>query len=309
MATDLGPEFSEKYNAISNKLKKRFMRKPNVSEATDEFTELALQCEHAEQPPYAGLCYIGAARCEGSIGNTIGEAEYLLMSARQFMKAELKLSSLRCINPGKENLEAAISCYSHSSKRYPEKSSLKSCINLEVANNLEQLGHYSEAAVYYQNALENNANNPGYKLICYTNMASAYVKDGKYEEALRIYEKIDELANEFSYSFEIKMCEINRLFLYLIVQPSPKVITESMEKLIERYTLDIDNDNPKFEGDSLSLCNPLPELTLFVQSILTACKVGDTQALISLRSEMKDFLNIEQQDLMRVLIQTYECIN
>lgn len=84
------------------------MRKPNVSEATEEFCDLALQCEHAEQPPYAGLCYIGAARCEGSIGNTIGEAEYLLMSARQFMKAELKLSSLRCINPGKENLEVLL---------------------------------------------------------------------------------------------------------------------------------------------------------------------------------------------------------
>lgn len=81
------------------------MRKPNISEATEEFSNLAVQCELAEQPPFAGICYLEAAKCETSIGNTVGSAEYLLMSARQFMKAELKLSSLKCVSPGRENLE------------------------------------------------------------------------------------------------------------------------------------------------------------------------------------------------------------
>lgn len=49
-----------------------------------------------------------------------------------------------------------------------------------------------------------------------------------------------------------------------------------------------------------------PDLTLYLQSILNACKIGDIQTLINLRSEIKDFLNIEQQDLMRVLIDRYE---
>lgn len=51
-------------------------------------------------------------------------------------------------------------------------------MNLEVADSLEQLGRFSEAIAYYQNALENNNENVGHKLICYSNMASAYIKEG-----------------------------------------------------------------------------------------------------------------------------------
>lgn len=81
------------------------MRKPNVLEATNEFNSLAIECEHAEQPTFAGHAYIGAAKCENSAGNFLGEAEYYLSAARQFMKAESQLSSLKCYSPARENLE------------------------------------------------------------------------------------------------------------------------------------------------------------------------------------------------------------
>lgn len=84
---------------------RRFMRKPNVSEATNEFIALAIQCEHSEQPTFAGHCYVGAAKCEASIGNFLGEAEHYMAAARQFMRAEKKLWSLRFCSPDRENLE------------------------------------------------------------------------------------------------------------------------------------------------------------------------------------------------------------
>lgn len=81
------------------------MRKPNIAEATNEFNALAIQCEHSEQPAFAGHAYIGAAKCESAAGNFLGEAEYHLAAARQFMKAEMKLSSMKFYSPLRENLE------------------------------------------------------------------------------------------------------------------------------------------------------------------------------------------------------------
>lgn len=81
------------------------MRKPNISEATNEFIALAIQCEHSEQPAFAGQTYIGAAKCEASAGNVLGEAEQYIAAARQFMKAEKKLSALKFHSPDRESLE------------------------------------------------------------------------------------------------------------------------------------------------------------------------------------------------------------
>lgn len=81
------------------------MRKPNIAEATNAFNALAIQCEHSEQPTFAGHSYIGAAKCEASAGNFLGEAECYLAAARQFMTAEIKLSILKSYSPDRENLE------------------------------------------------------------------------------------------------------------------------------------------------------------------------------------------------------------
>lgn len=81
------------------------MRKPNISEATNEFIALAIQCEHSEQPAFAGHAYVGAAKCEATAGNFLGEAEHYLAAARQFMKAEKKLKMLKFYSPDRENLE------------------------------------------------------------------------------------------------------------------------------------------------------------------------------------------------------------
>lgn len=81
------------------------MRKPNVSEATNEFIGLAIQCEHSEQPSFAGQTYVDAAKCEALAGNHLGEAEQYLAAARQFVKAEQKLLALKFFSPDRENLE------------------------------------------------------------------------------------------------------------------------------------------------------------------------------------------------------------
>lgn len=59
-------------------------------------------------PVYAGLCWIAAARCEGSLGNIPGESNCLIRSARQFLNAELKDARLGCTSPSSENLQVLL---------------------------------------------------------------------------------------------------------------------------------------------------------------------------------------------------------
>lgn len=85
-----GADILTKYQIISNKLKKRFLRKPNVTEASDQFCGLAIECEQKELWQYAGLCYLAAARCHGTLKNTSSEINLLIKAGRQFLTAEKK---------------------------------------------------------------------------------------------------------------------------------------------------------------------------------------------------------------------------
>ena len=65
-----GQEFLTEYRSISNKLKKRFLRRPNVSEASDHFRQLGRKLEEAEEPQYAAFCHLATSRCEQTVGNS-----------------------------------------------------------------------------------------------------------------------------------------------------------------------------------------------------------------------------------------------
>ena len=53
-----GQEFLTEYRAISNKLKKRFLRRPNVSEASDHFRQLGKRLDDTDEPQYAAFCHL-----------------------------------------------------------------------------------------------------------------------------------------------------------------------------------------------------------------------------------------------------------
>ena len=60
-----GQEFLTEYRNISNKLKKRFLRRPNVSEASDQFRQLGKRLEDGDEPQYAAYCHLatGSLAC------------------------------------------------------------------------------------------------------------------------------------------------------------------------------------------------------------------------------------------------------
>lgn len=102
----------QEYKAISAKLKRKFLRRPNVSEASLHFQQLSLRLQDEECLNYAGLCQLGVARCEHSVGYIVGELKGLTQAARFFLEAE-KDGEFHHIPGYGENLAAAIHCYGH----------------------------------------------------------------------------------------------------------------------------------------------------------------------------------------------------
>lgn len=69
---------------------------------------LATECEQKELWQYAGLCWLAAARCQGTLENTSSEINLLVKAGRQFLTAEKKDNDIGCPSIGQENIQ--VSC-------------------------------------------------------------------------------------------------------------------------------------------------------------------------------------------------------
>ncbi|XP_013396812.2 factor VIII intron 22 protein-like [Lingula anatina] len=105
-------DYLGRYRSISNKLKKRFLKKPNVAEGSEQFASLGKTFRQQECQQYAGFCSLAQARCEHTLANPAGEAQALTEAGRAFMEAEMADRELDC-PCFEENLTAAINCYGH----------------------------------------------------------------------------------------------------------------------------------------------------------------------------------------------------
>ncbi|KAJ8714825.1 hypothetical protein PYW08_004806 [Mythimna loreyi] len=289
MSTDLSASFNEQYMNINTKMKKRFMRKPNISEATNEFIALAIQCEHSDQPAFAGHAYVGAAKCEASVGHFLGEAEHFLSAARQFMKAEKKLKSLKFYSADRENLEAAIGCYIQALNKYPEKSPIRTSILMELASDLIELNHKLEASSYYEQAID-TVTESTMKTICLRNLLNLRIDCGKYDIALEIANKIADSTN--IHEDILAEVQVSRILLTLVVRPPEDSKPPSLKQLL----VDLMND---IESDAIPLNT---DLRLKLQSIMISHTTGDIQSLISVTADTKQFLTLQQVELLHKLI-------
>ncbi len=91
---------------------RRFLRRPNVSEANEAFSRLSRRLRDDDEPAYEALCQLAVARCEQSVGNGPAEAEALVAASRSFLRAEEKVRGVGCPS-FEEHLAAAIHSYNH----------------------------------------------------------------------------------------------------------------------------------------------------------------------------------------------------
>lgn len=187
------------YRAISAKLRRRFLKKPNVSEASEQFGSLAKELKRQECQPYAGFCCLAKARCENTLSNSTGEVEGLTEAARLFLDAEKINLELRC--PAfEEHLTESLHLYNqainvHCSQGNP---ALGACLCLEVADALRSMHRSSEAMVHYQHAAELQHLNPIDALHSMTLVASCKIDAGK--TSLHPAYTIDENRSSENYS-------------------------------------------------------------------------------------------------------------
>ncbi|CAN8007837.1 unnamed protein product, partial [Ixodes pacificus] len=148
-------DFMVHYKNISSKLKKRFLRKPNLAEVSDQYTALGKQLQHLDCPHYAGMCSLAAAKCEQSTGNAAAEAQSLAQGARQFFEAEASNHALLCPSLD-EHLANALHCYSRAVDLYIElpEPALAAALCMEAAHKLRSIERSALAVSFLQRAVK-----------------------------------------------------------------------------------------------------------------------------------------------------------
>ncbi|XP_072889681.1 40-kDa huntingtin-associated protein [Hemitrygon akajei] len=307
MAADA--DFLHRYRAVSNKLKKRFLRKPNVAEASEQFGQLAKELKQEECLQYAGFCNLAVARCEQTLFNAPGEALALTDAARLFLQAEKETQKLRC--PGfEEHLQAATNCYSFAIKVYIELNQpvMAASLCLELGNALKEMNKPGEASVYYQRAAELQSQVPIECLLSLGKVASCKIITRDYDGALAVFTEMQLMAQEKGLQLPgtnapvgafvdvTARCEVSRVLLLMLLQPPPQKLLPEHAQTLEKY------DWESF--DSHSQVNNLPEnVFLLLQSVVMACQEKDLESLKVLQVELWPLLTPEQNHLLHLVLQ------
>lgn len=154
---DVNYDYNSTFKSISLKLRKRFLRKPNLSEAIDEYTSLSRLLDSEEHPSaLAAYCLQQVARCHRSVGNTTLESGALQAAARRYLTAHVVATvETRCVTMD-EDLVSALSVYDECIRVHCDAGErhLAAKLCIEVADLLAtRFEKHFEAIPYYERAL------------------------------------------------------------------------------------------------------------------------------------------------------------
>jgi len=300
-------DFLAQYKAISAKLKKRFLRKPNIAEASAQFNILAKHLENQECPHYAAFCCLAVARCEHSVGNAIFESQNLVHAARLFLEAEQLNHRLMC--PGySEHLQAAISAYSECIKVHidNDQPALAAALHLELGQALKNLGRVNESIPYFLKA----AHLHRFCALDYLNdlkqVSECRISVGDYDGALTILTEMQVLAEKKgtkennerigAYTQILSDVEVSRILLLLLLKPPSFKMKPEHEKLLEQYS-DIDREHAEYIEE---------DLYLMLQSLMIAVQEKDESALVQLEKDLWPRLTGLQCDILDAIVSNFK---
>lgn len=154
---DVNYDYNSTFKSISLKLRKRFLRKPNLSEAIDEYTSLSRLLDSEDHPSsLAAYCLQQVARCHRSVGNTTLESSALQAAAKRYLTAHVVSTvETRCVTMD-EDLMSALSVYDECIRVHCDSGErhLAGKLCVEVADLLTtRFEKHFEAIPYYERAL------------------------------------------------------------------------------------------------------------------------------------------------------------
>ncbi|XP_037009613.2 40-kDa huntingtin-associated protein [Artibeus jamaicensis] len=193
-------DFLARYRQVSNKLKKRFLRKPNVAEAGEQFGQLGRELRAQECLPYAAWCQLAVARCHQALFHGPGEALALTEAARLFLRQERDARQrLVCPAAYGEPLQAAASALGAAVRLHLElgQPAAAAALCLELAAALRDLGQPGAAAVHFQRAAQLQLPQlPLAALQALGDAASCQLLSRDYNGALALFTRMQRLARE-----------------------------------------------------------------------------------------------------------------
>ncbi|WAQ96500.1 HAP40-like protein [Mya arenaria] len=194
-------------------------------------------------------------KCEHTLVNVAGEGQALLEAARNFVHAELDNVGLRCPS-FHEHLTAAINCYCHAVRVHIENknSPLAAALCLELGSVLQKVNKPGEAMVHYQRAADLQSQSPLDCLVSLGHVASCKIQSRDYDGALGVFTEMAYLAQESggsgttgqpigAYCDIIVQCEITRVLLLMLLQPSPQRIRPEHAQTLEKYAWETNEEN------------------------------------------------------------------
>jgi len=296
------------YRGIMTKLKKRFLKKPNFTEASEQFGSLASTLKNQECPQYAGFCCIAKARCENTVGNSVAEGESLCQAARLFFDAEKKNIELRC--PAlEEHVIESIHLYNQSVKLYQKEGNfgLASLTSLECGYNLLSINKPEEAYNHFIHAAEIQRPYNFFDYITTLQIAAnCKLSVNDYSTGLKHLLEISAACNELSKESQssyslcqiLQSVEISTVLSLLLLRSCPMDMKNEHSKIMERYTWESYNEN-----DDIDV---LPEdIFLLIQSVVMATQAEDGDILSEMESELYVHLDALQCDLLHKIVLEY----
>ncbi|XP_048371000.1 40-kDa huntingtin-associated protein-like [Sphaerodactylus townsendi] len=316
-----GSDFLTRYRLVSAKLRRRFLRKPNVSEAAEQFSALARELRAQESLPYAAWCQLAVARCAQSLGHAAGEAAALGEAARLWLRQERELRLRQ--GPGlglAEHLPAAQSCVAFGARLRLElgQPALAAGLWLELGDELRAASEPGQAVPALLRAADllAAAHLPLEAVRCLRDVASCLLLCRDHDGALAALTQAQVLAQGGSappgatsasssssspaslppgaFLDELLQCEVTRVLLLLLLQPPPSKLLPEHAQTLEKYSWEALDASPGYLP---------PELFLLLQSAVMACQEKDLEALKVLQKELWPLLTAEQNHLFHLVLQ------
>ncbi|NXV89168.1 F8I2 protein, partial [Calonectris borealis] len=323
--------FLSRYRLVSAKLRRRFLRKPNVAEAAEQFAALARELRAQESLPYAAWCQLAVARCAQSLFHGPAEAAALAEAARLFLRQERDLRQrLRLRGGFGEPVAAAQSCGAFAARLHLERGqpALAAGLCLELAAALRDTGPPARAAAHLQRAAEllAAARLPLEALRCLAERASCLLLGRDYAGALAALTRAQALAGAGrgggggggapggAFLDVVARCEVSRGLLLLLLPPPPAKLLPEHARTLEQYCWEAPEGGagpgpgpgggPGAGGGLPPAASYLPaELFLLLQSAVLACQEKDAEALKALQVELWPLLSAEQNHLLHLVLQ------
>ncbi|XP_026472548.1 factor VIII intron 22 protein [Ctenocephalides felis] len=293
MSKSPNEDLLDTYKIITSKLRKRFLRKPNVAEASDEFNSLAIRCERSQALEFSGLCWLGVAKCEGSLGNSYLEIESLLKAAHSFNNSRNFSKKIGCSCMRHEITNASLNCYHHAISRFRENSPL--C----VASHIEAKNVLNDQLVKDIDFNQITQIHPALTIHTLTSRLQQLIDNGDYTNALEVLTLMDSSINISSSSGIFRDLlirnEITKVLLLVMLEPPIGKLSVSQAKLIEKYSW-VDFKNPN-EIDNLP-----EQLGLLVCSLVAAWQCRDIDSINDIKPKIVAELTNIQRRLLNDLI-------